>query len=64
MSKFLVRTGIPLKLTRYYVLREDMMSYLVNDIAERLSKGEEAHGWEVGVHPSYQTAFFVDTYVL
>jgi len=38
-----------------------MMSYLVNDIAERLSKGEEAHGWEVGVHPSYQTAFFVDT---
>ena len=54
MSKFLVRTGILLKSTRYYVLREDMMSYLVNDIVERLSKGEEAHGWEVSVHLSYQ----------
>ncbi|THH20956.1 hypothetical protein EW146_g521 [Bondarzewia mesenterica] len=30
----------------YYVLRDDMLAYYVNDIVDRLSKGEEVNGWE------------------
>ena len=31
----------------YYVLRDDMLGYYVNDIAERLATRGEADGWQV-----------------
>ena len=31
----------------YYVLRDDMLGYYVNDIAERLATMRETDGWQV-----------------
>jgi hypothetical protein len=36
-------------LRRYYVLRDDMLGYYVNDIAERLAAKHEDQGWEVSL---------------
>lgn len=33
---------------RYYILRNDMMGYYLNDIQERLANRPESSGWEVG----------------
>jgi hypothetical protein len=33
---------------RYYVLRDDMLGYYMNDIVERLSTRQDGQGWEVG----------------
>lgn len=37
----------------YYVIRDDMIIYFVNDIIERLSSlsSEQVHGWEVNNVP-------------
>lgn len=32
---------------RYYVLREDMLGYYVNDLVERLNARGEDDGWQV-----------------
>ncbi|OBZ74388.1 Importin-13 [Grifola frondosa] len=32
----------------YYILREDMLGYYVNDVLQRLSTRQEHEGWEVG----------------
>ena len=34
-------------ISRYYVLRDDMLGYYVNDIAERLAARRESDGWQV-----------------
>jgi hypothetical protein len=31
----------------YYVLRNDMLAYFVNDIIERLATRQESDGWQV-----------------
>lgn len=33
--------------SRYYVLREDMLGYYVNDLVERLNAKREEDGWQV-----------------
>lgn len=33
---------------RYYILRNDMMGYYLNDIQERLANRLDSSGWEVG----------------
>ena len=32
---------------RYYVLRDDMLAYYLDDLAARLSNKDEIGGWEV-----------------
>jgi len=36
-----------LRKSRYYVLRDRMMGYFVDDIAERLTLHQEGDGWQV-----------------
>lgn len=33
--------------TRYYVLRDDMLGYYVEDISQRLAARQENDGWQV-----------------
>jgi len=40
----------------YYVLRDDMLEYLVSDITERLAAKQENEGWQV----SHRLIFFTD----
>jgi hypothetical protein len=33
---------------RYYILREDLLGFYINDVIERLSIRQDYDGWEVG----------------
>lgn len=40
---------IYLTVTRYYILRDDMLEFYVNDIVERISSKLVGGGWEVSL---------------
>jgi hypothetical protein len=48
VSPSLVSSHVLLRFVdRFYILRDDMLEYLLNDITERLSVRQQYDGWEV-----------------